>query len=128
MTEKVENMMVLAKVAISQTQEVYEKICEKIIENYNALDQDAVRGPADAESVVQTIIRAKKENIPHATLDFDDGESYIINLIVLTKILEADGFVVWHDFEEPNVVNHRLIVSMAAGKVPSFKREFGYSL
>lgn len=110
------------------TQEAYEKICERIISNYDILEDDPVLGPTNLNDPISTIVAAERVivtkpsgNIPCLRLTFYDDEMYLIDFIALTLFLKEDGFVITNNLDCPDEQNKEIVVSILSQYVAKLR-------
>lgn len=110
------------------TQEAYEKICERIVDNYDILEDDPVLGPTNLNDPISTIVAAERVtvtkpsgNMPCLRLTFYDDEMYLINFITLTQFLETDDFKITNNFDCPDEPNKEIVVSISSQYVATLR-------
>ena len=112
----------------NNTQEAYEKICERIISNYDILEEDPVLGPTNLNDPISTIVAAKRiivtkpsGNIPCLMLTFYDDEMYLIDFIALTQFLKKDDFKITNNLDCPDEPNKEIVVSIPSQYVAKLR-------
>lgn len=101
------------------TQEAYKKICERIVDNYDILEDDPVLGPTNLNDPISTIVAAERVivtkpsgNMPCLRLTFYDDEMYLVDSIALTQFLKTDDFKITNNFDRPDEPNKEIVVSI----------------
>lgn len=110
------------------TQEAYEKICERIVDNYDILEDDPVLGPTNLNDPISTIVAAERVtvtkpsgNMPCLRLTFYDDEMYLVDLIALTQFLKTDDFKITNNFDRPDEPNKEIVVSIPSQYVAKLR-------
>ena len=116
----------------NNTQTTYEKICQRIIDNHEILEEDPVLGPTNLDDPITTRLTISARNIAkdnegnyvaYFKVVFFDGEEYLVDPSTLKAALEDDGFTVTDNLACQEEEKKEFTISIPSDDVKKLKSQ-----